>query len=226
MARRQARHILVIDIGGGHVKFRVSNRRSVAQFPSGPSLTPRQMVKQVLKRAQGWRYEGVTVGFPGMVIDGCIVCEPANLSQGWIGFDFAKAFGRPTRIMNDAVMQALGSYTGGRMLFLGFGTGLGAVLIAHSKIYPMELAHLPFTKRGLIQNYVGDEARRRLGGKRWSMNAKNIIKQLSRALNVHSVVVGGGNACRLGRLSRSVRRGDNDLAFVGGLRLWQGNWEA
>lgn len=165
------------------------------------------------------------MGFPGMVIDGRIVCEPANLSQGWIGFDFAKAFRRPTRIMNDAVMQALGSYTGGRMLFLGFGTGLGAVLIANSKIYPMELAHLPFTKRGLIQNYVGDEARRRLGRKRWSTNAKNMIKQLGRTLNVDSVVVGGGNASRLGRLPRSVRRGDDDLPFIGGLRLWQGNWE-
>lgn len=226
MARRQSQHTLVIDIGGGHVKFRVSNRRSISQFASGPSLTPRRMVQEVLRQAQEWGYARVTIGFPGMVVDGRIVCEPANLGQGWIGFNFAKAFRRPTRITNDAVMQALGAYRGGRMLFLGFGTGLGAVLIANSKVYPMELAHLPFTKRGSIQSYVGDEARRRLGCKRWSVNVKKMIKQLRRAVNVDSTVVGGGNAGRLGKLPRSVRRGDNDLPFRGGIRLWQGDWEA
>jgi predicted NBD/HSP70 family sugar kinase len=225
MARQPSRHILVIDIGGGHVKFRVSNRRSVAQFPSGPTLTPKQMVRQVLRHTQGWRYACVTVGFPGMVVDGRIVCEPINLGHGWVDFDFSKAFARPARIVNDAAMQALGSYSGGRMLFLGFGTGLGAVLISGSTVYPLELAHLPFTKRGTIQAYVGDEARRRLGTRRWSANAKNIIKQLRRALAVQSVVVGGGNAIRLGRLPRNVQCGDNSLAFTGGFRVWHRNWK-
>jgi polyphosphate glucokinase len=221
MARKQSRHILAIDIGGGHVKFRVSNRRAVEQFSSGPDMSASEMVKQVLKRIGEWRFHCVTVGFPGMVVDGRIVCEPMNLGHGWVGFDFSKAFGRPARIMNDAAMQALGSYVGGRMLFLGFGTGLGAVLIADAEIFPMELAHLPFSKRGLIQKYVGDEARRRLGRARWAANAKTIIKQLSDALDVQSVVVGGGNAARLGRLPRHVRQGDNKLAFVGGFRAWR-----
>jgi predicted NBD/HSP70 family sugar kinase len=221
MARKQSGPVLVVDIGGGHVKFRASNRRSIEQFPSGPDLGPREMAKRVLKEAQRWGYERVTVGFPGMVVDGRIVCEPANLGHGWVGFDFARAFGRPTRIMNDAAMQALGSYSGGRMLFLGFGTGLGAVLIVNSKIYAMELAHLPFTKRGLIQNYVGDDALRRLGRTRWSTNAKKLIKQLSRALDVRTVVIGGGNAGLLNRLPRSVHRGDNSLAFAGGIRIWR-----
>jgi predicted NBD/HSP70 family sugar kinase len=221
MATQQSRHILAIDIGGGHVKFRVSNRRAVEQFSSGAGMSARDMVEQVRKRVGRWDFDCVTLGFPGMVVDGCIVCEPMNLGHGWVGFDFSKAFGRPTRIMNDAAMQALGSYTGGRMLFLGFGTGLGAVLIADSRIFPMELAHLPFSKRGLIQNYVGDEARRRLGRARWAANAKSIIRQLSDALDVQSVVVGGGNAPRLGRLPRHVKQGDNKLAFVGGFRAWR-----
>lgn len=224
MARKHTKHILIIDVGGGHVKFRLSNRQRIEQFPSGSGLTARRMIQEVLVRTRGWHYNFVTIGFPGMVVDGRIVCEPVNLGHGWVGLNFAKAFKRPTRIMNDAAMQALGSYAGGRTLFLGFGTGLGAVLIANSTIFPMELAHLPLTKRGLIQNYVGDDARRRLGRTRWSINAKNLIKQLSRALEVQSVVVGGGNACRLGRLPPSVRRGHNDLAFVGGVRVWRRVW--
>lgn len=225
MREKLLRHILVIDIGGGHVKYRVSNKRIVEQFSSGTDLTAREMTRRLLERTRGWRYHNVTIGFPGMVINGRIVCEPVNLGLGWIGFDFTKAFGRPTRIVNDAVMQALGSYVGrGRMLFLGFGTGLGAVLIADSKLYPMELAHLPFSKRGLIQNYVGDGARRRLGLTRWSENAKAVIQQLRRALEVRFVVVGGGNAMRLKRLPRYVIRADNTRAFAGGIRVWRENW--
>ncbi len=194
MPRKKVHSTLVIDIGGGHVKFRVSHRRAIEQFTSGPVMTARQAVKQVLKRTRDWRYDRVTIGFPGIVIDACIVCEPANLGHGWVGFDSAKAFGCPVRIMNDAAMQALGGYTGGRMLFLGFGTALGSVLIADSTIYPIELSHLPFTKRGLIQNNVGDEARRRLGNKRWSTSAKRIISELRGALHAQVVMVGGGNA--------------------------------
>jgi predicted NBD/HSP70 family sugar kinase len=224
MRKNERRHILVIDIGGGHVKFCVSNRHTAEQFVSGPGMSPAHMVGKVLAATRAWHYSHVTIGFPGMIIDGRIVCEPANLGHGWVAFDFAKAFGRPARLMNDAAMQALGSYAGGRMLFLGFGTGLGAVLIADSAIHPMELAHLPFSKRGLIQNFVGDDARRRLGTSRWSKHAKVMIKQLSRALDADSIVIGGGNATRLKRLPRHATRGGNELAFVGGIRAWRGNW--
>jgi predicted NBD/HSP70 family sugar kinase len=221
MNKARRTHILAIDIGGSHVKLRVSNRRAVKEFTSGGSLTPHSLLKQVLSIVRGWSFDYVTIGFPGMVVDGRIVCEPTNLGHGWIGFDFAKAFRRPTRIMNDAAMQALGGYSGGRMLFLGFGTALGAVFIADSKMYPMELAHLPLTKRGLVQNYVGDEARRKLGTKRWTVHAKQLTKQLGQALNAQYTIVGGGNAVHLGKLPRHVIRADNHLAFVGGFRVWR-----
>jgi len=221
MNKPRRAHILAIDIGGSHVKLRVSNRRAIKEFMSGDNLTPRLLVKQVLSIVRDWTYHYVTIGVPGMVVDGHIVCEPTNLGHGWIGFDFAKVFRRPTRIVNDAAMQALGAYTGGRMLFLGFGTALGAVFIADSNIYPMELAHLPLTKRGLVQNYVGDEARRKLGTKRWSAHARQLIKQLGNALSAQYIVVGGGNAVHLGKLPRHVHLGDNRLAFVGGFRVWR-----
>lgn len=222
MTAHGRRHILAIDVGGSHVKLRVSNRRAVRVFASSRSLTAAQMVDKARTLVHDWSYHRVTLGFPGMVVDGRIVCEPANLGLGWLGFDFTKAFHRPVRILNDAVMQALGHYSGGRMLFLGFGTALGAVLISDSKIHPMEIAHLPFTKRGLIQNYVGDDARRRLGRKRWSANAKQLIKQLGQALDVPDIVAGGGNAIRLAGLPHNVRVGDANLAFVGGFRAWRG----
>ncbi len=215
MREKLLRHILVIDIGGGHVKYRVSNKRIVEQFSSGTDLTAREMTRRLLERTRGWRYHNVTIGFPGMVINGRIVCEPVNLGLGWIGFNFTEAFGRPTRIVNDAVMQALGSYVGsGRMLFLGFGTGLGAVLIADSKIYPMELALWG----------IGGGGGGGLGFARWSENAKDVIQQVRRALEVRFVVVGGGNAMRLKRLPRYVIRADNTRAFAGGIRVWRENW--
>ena len=221
MTVAQRTHTLAIDVGGTHVKLRVSNRRAVEQFDSAPTVTPREVVKEVRERTKNWQYDRVALGFPGMVIDGRIVSEPANLGHGWVGFDFARAFKRPVLVLNDAVMQALGSYAGGRMLFLGFGTGLGAVAILNGRVYPMELAHLPFSKRGLVQQYVGVEALRRLGRKRWSLNAKAVMRHLQAVLDVHYIVVGGGNACRLGRLPRNVRLGDNELAFTGGFRAWR-----
>lgn len=220
-AARHPRHILAIDIGGSHVKLKLSNRGHIEQFRSGNSLTPRDLVRQAKVIARQWNYHRVTVGFPGVVVDGCIVCEPINLGHGWVGFDFARAFGCPIRLMNDAAMQALGSYAGGRMLFLGFGTGLGAVFISGSTIRAMELAHLPFTKRGLIQNYVGKDALRRIGRKRWSDHARRLITQLSRALKVDYTVIGGGNAQELDRLPRNVHLGHNDLALLGGVRAWR-----
>jgi polyphosphate glucokinase len=221
MPAQPRRYILAVDIGGTHVKLRLSNRRVVVQFDSFPMMTPREMLRHIHPIVKQWNFHLVTVGYPGLVIDGRIVSEPANLGHGWVGFDFAKAFKRPTRIINDAVMQALGSYAGGRMLFLGFGTALGAVAILDSKVYPMELAHLPFTKRGLIQTYVGDDALRRLGHKRCSTNAKKVLRHLGNILDVDYSVVGGGNACRIGKLPKRVRLGDNKLAFIGGFRAWR-----
>lgn len=217
----QRRHILAIDIGGSHVKLRVSNRRTIKTFDSSPSLEPRGLLREIRALVAGWSFDRVTLGFPGLVIDGRIVSEPANLGHGWVRFDFAKAFSRPVRIMNDAVMQALGGYTGGRMLFLGFGTALGAVAILDGRIHPMELVHLPFDKRELVQNSVGADALRRLGRKRWSINAKATIRHLRDFLEVDYVVLGGGNACRLGVLPKNVRLKDNELAFIGGFRAWQ-----
>ena len=221
MKRRPSRHILIIDIGGTHVKFRASNRRAVAVFDSSNQMTPRQMLRSIRRMTRDWRYERVSLGFPGLVIDGRIVAEPANLGHGWVGFDFEAGFGCSTRIMNDAVMQAMGGYEGGRMLFLGFGTALGAVAILDSKVHPMELAHLPFSKRGLVQSFVGDDALKRLGRARWSRNALKIIKHLSHLMEVRYVIVGGGNAEHLHSLPRNVRIAPHDLAFIGGIRLWK-----
>ena len=214
------RHTLVIDIGGTHVKLRVSNRKAAQQFDSSRTLTPRAMLREIRLLVRDWTFVRVTLGFPGIVIDGRIISEPVNLGHGWVGFNFPTAFGVPVLVMNDAVMQALGSYRGGRMLFLGFGTALGAVAILDGRIYPMELAHLPFSKRGLVQQYVGDDALRRLGRKRWSANAKAIMHHLRGILDVHYLVLGGGNACRLQRLPSNAQLGNNDLAFVGGFRAW------
>lgn len=215
------RRVLTVDIGGTHVKFRLSNGIVVRSFDSSASMTPRQMLVRLKQMTGDWRFDCVSLGFPGLVIDGRIVVEPTNLGIGWVGFDFAAAFKRPTRILNDAIMQAAGGYAGGRMLFLGFGTALGAVSILDSIVHPMELGHLPFSKRGLIQAYVGADALERLGSSRWSRNALQVIGHLSRALDAHDVVVGGGNAERLRRLPRNVRRAPHDLAFRGGFRAWQ-----
>jgi polyphosphate glucokinase len=221
MTTQRRRHVLAIDIGGTHVKLRLSNRRTVHEFDSSRTMTPRDMLGQLRKLTRDWVFDRVSLGFPGMVVDGRIVSEPINLGSGWVGVDFEKEIDRPVRIINDAVMQALGAYAGGRMLFLGFGTALGAVAILHGNVYPMELAHLPFSKRGLVQQYVGAEALRRLGARRWSENAKMIMRHLGDILDVHYLVVGGGNACKLRALPKNVRMGNNDLAFLGGFRLWQ-----
>jgi polyphosphate glucokinase len=221
MSPRRRRHILTVDIGGTNVKFRVSNRRAVQTFASSPTMTPSQMMRRIRLLTKDWRFDRVSLGFPGMVIDGRIVTEPANLGRGWVDFNFRAAFDCPVRIMNDAVMQATGGYEGGRMLFLGFGTALGAVAILDSKVHPMELAHLPFSKRGLIQSYVGADALKRLGRTRWSKNALKVIKHLSRLLDVRYVIVGGGNAERLGSTPRYVRIASHDLAFIGGFRAWR-----
>jgi polyphosphate glucokinase len=221
MQRKPQRRVLAIDIGGSHVKMRVSGHRDSRQFESGPTLTPRKMVARVLKLTGDLKYDVVSIGYPGVIVHGKIVTEPHNLARGWVGFDFRRAFGRPTRLMNDAAMQALGSYEGGRMLFLGLGTGLGSALIVDGAIAPMELAHLPYKNGRSYEDYVGERALLKRGGKKWRRDVADVISQLSVALEADYVVIGGGNARKLKKLPKNARLGNNDFAFLGGFRGWR-----
>jgi polyphosphate glucokinase len=220
MAAKTKKRVLAIDIGGSHVKTRLSGRREMRQFESGPTLTPRRMVAKVLALNGDLKYDVISIGYPGVVVHGKIITEPFNLGRGWVGFDFRKAFGRPAHIMNDAAMQAIGSYEGGRMLFLGLGTGLGSALIVYDVVAPMELAHLPYKRGSTYEDYVGDRGRRRLGPKKWRKVVAEIVEQLRKALEADYVVLGGGNARKLKKLPKNVRLGNNDFAFVGGFRVW------
>lgn len=179
------------------------------------------MVSRVLKLVGDLKYDAVSIGYPGVVVHGKIVTEPYNLGRGWVGFDFRKAFGRPTLIMNDAAMQAIGSYEGGRMLFLGLGTGLGSALIVDGTVAPMELAHLPYKRGRSYEDYVGDRGRRRLGAKKWRRAVAEVVEQLAKALETDYVVIGGGNSRKLKKLPRNSRLGNNDFAFLGGFRVWR-----
>jgi polyphosphate glucokinase len=221
MQRKPQRRVLVIDVGGSHVKTRVSGHRDMRQMESGPTLTPRQMVSRVLRLIGDLKFDAVSIGYPGVVVHGKIVSEPYNLGKGWVGFDFRKAFGRPTLLMNDAAMQAIGSYEGGRMLFLGLGTGLGSALIVDGTVAPMELAHLPYKRGRSYEDYVGDRGRRRLGPKKWRRVVTEVVEQLSKALETDYVVIGGGNARKLKKLPPNSRLGNNDFAFLGGFRAWR-----
>lgn len=215
------RRILVIDVGGTHVKFRVDGRGRILKFPSGPGLGPGRMTRKVLKRAGGLRYDAVSIGYPGLVFHGRIAGEPHNLGKGWTGFDFAAAFGKPVRIVNDAAMQAMGSYRGGRMLFLGLGTGLGATLIVDGVVEPTEIGHMPYRRGRTFEDYLGERGRRRLGTRKWRRAVADVIAHLRAALEADYVVLGGGNAERMRKLPPGVRRGDNRNAFIGGVRLWR-----
>jgi polyphosphate glucokinase len=219
--RKPQRRVLVIDIGGSHVKTCVSGHRDVRQFESGRKMTPGKMVKGVLTLVGDLKYDAVSIGYPGVVVHGKIVTEPYNLGRGWVGFDFHKAFGRPTLILNDAAMQAIGSYAGGRMLFLGLGTGLGSALIVNGVVAPMELAHLPYKHGRTFEDFLGDHGRRRLGSKKWRRAVAAVVKQLSTALEADYVVIGGGNSRKLKRLPSNARLGSNDFAFLGGFRMWR-----
>ena len=189
-------NVLVIDIGGTSVKLLATGRDAPRKFPSGPGLTPGRMVGGVVQAAAGWDYEAVSIGYPGPVMHGRPVSDPVNLGPGWVGFDFAAAFGRPAKVVNDAAMQALGSYEGGKLLFLGLGTGLGSALIADGVIEPMELAHLPYRK-ATFEDYVGIRGLKRLGKKKWRRAVADVVARLRAALEPDSVVLGGGNVLRL-----------------------------
>jgi polyphosphate glucokinase len=212
---------LAIDVGGNHVKVLVSNKRTSRKFKSGPSLTPRQMVKKVKHLTSDWSYTTISIGYPGLVVHKRIAGEPRNLGRGWVGFDFGKAFGCRVRLVNDAAMQALGSYKGGRMLFLGLGTGLGSAMIVDGVVEPMELAHLPYKKGRTYEQYVGIAGLKRLGRQSWRRHVWAVLKRIRIALEPDYVVVGGGNAKKLRRLPNGVRLGQNKRAFNGGFRLWQ-----
>ena len=219
--RRVPRRILVIDVGGTHIKFRIDARGRIFRFPSGPGLGPERMTRKVLKCARGLAWDAVSIGYPGLVFRGRIAAEPHNLGKGWMDFDFAAAFGKPVRIVNDAAMQAIGSYRGGRMLFLGLGTGLGATLIIDGVVEPTEIGHMPYRHGRTFEDYLGERGRRRLGTARWRRAVADVVAHLEEAFEADYVVLGGGNAARLKKLPPRVRRGDNRTAFVGGVRIWQ-----
>jgi polyphosphate glucokinase len=211
--------ILVIDIGGTNVKMLASGQEVPRKFPSGPKLTPRQMVSGVKALSKDWNYELVSIGYPGPVVRGRPAAEPHNLGRGWVGFNFKAAFGRPVRIINDAAMQALGSYKGGLLLFLGFGTGLGSAIVVEGIVVPMELGHLSY-KNGTFEDYVGLRGLKRLGKKKWRHHVAFGVNRLLMALHPDDVVLGGGNAKKLKVLPPHCRAGDNANAFLGGFRMW------
>jgi polyphosphate glucokinase len=212
--------VLVIDIGGTHVKLYATDRREPLKIDSGPKMTPRGLVKAVKANTSSWKYDVISIGYPGPVVHGKPLSEPANLGKGWLGFDFEKAFGRPVKIINDAAMQALGSYRGGRMLFLGLGTGLGSALVVDGVLEPMELAHLPYKHGKTFEEFVGTAALKRGGEKKWIKNVFDAVEQLKNALQPEYVVLGGGNSKRLKTLPPETIRGNNEDARKGGLRLW------
>jgi polyphosphate glucokinase len=218
---RKPKKVLVLDVGGSHVKMRATGHRTARKFVTGSAFTAQQLVEKVRALSVGWRYEAVSIGYPGVVLNGKPVVEPHNLGRGWVGFEYEKAFAKPVRIINDAALQALGSYKRGRMLFLGLGTGMGSALIIDGVVAPTELAHLPYKRGRSYEEYVGERARKRLGSKKWRNAVADVVARLSAALEVDEVVIGGGNARRLRRLPKNARRVSNSNAFTGGLRLWQ-----
>src|SRR5262252_5166456 len=213
-------NVLVVDVGGTHVKILASGQKEHREFPSGPALTAQQMVRGVKELAGDWKYDAVSIGYPGPVVRGRPVAEPHNLGPGWVGFNFAAAFGHPVRLVNDAAMQALGSYRKGKMLFLGLGTGLGSTLIVDGIVEPMELAHLPYRK-GTYEDYVGLRGLKKRGKKKWRQHVSKVVAQLTGALEPDDIVLGGGNVKKLKELPPGCRRGNNANAFIGGFRLWE-----
>jgi polyphosphate glucokinase len=212
-------NVLVIDIGGNNVKILATGQNEPRKLPSGPKLTAKQMVNRVKKLAGDWKYDVVSIGYPGPVLRNRPLAEPHNLGTGWLGFDFEAAFDRRVMVVNDAAMQALGSYKRGKMLFLGLGTGLGSAMILDGILEPMELGHLPY-KKGTYEDYVGMRGLQKRGKKKWRRNVADVVGRLVAALEPDDVVLGGGNVRKLKELPKGCRMGDNSNAFRGGFRLW------
>jgi len=213
--------ILVVDVGGTNVKILATGRRTPVRVPSGPNFTPVEMVKAVKAAVAGWQYDVVSLGYPGPVVHGKPLSEPHNLGPGWVGFNFEKGFGKPVRVINDAAMQALGSYQGGRLLYLGLGTGLGSAMIVDGLLAPMEIGHLPYKKGKTYEDYLGLRGLKRLGKKRWRKHVLEVVTRLRAAFEAEDVVVGGGNAKLIDKWPDGVRAGGNAQAIRGGYRLWQ-----
>jgi len=213
-------NVLAVDVGGTHVKFLVTGQKIHREFASGPALTARQMVTRVRNATRDWTYDVVSIGYPGPVLHGRPIAEAHNLGRGWVGFSFEKAFRRPVKVINDAAMQALGSYERGKMLFLGLGTGLGSALIVDGEVEPMELAHLPY-KKGVFEDYVGERGLQMHGRKKWRRYVRDVVDRLVAALEPDEVVLGGGNVKEMKEMPPLCRAGDNANAFPGGFRLWE-----
>src|ERR1700693_1501227 len=215
-----AQRVLVVDMGGTHLKILATGQQTPRKIVSGPKMTAELMCKWVRKAASDWPYDVAAVGYPAPVVHGKPVHEPYNLGKGWVGFDYSKGLGCPVKVMNDAAMQAVGSYAGGRMLFLGLGTGLGSAMIVDGIVEPMELAHLPYKKGKTYEDYLGLRGLDRMGKKKWRRYVDIIVKELQTALNADYVVLGGGNAKTIKTLLPKTRLGANGNAFIGGYRLW------
>jgi len=214
------KRILVIDIGGTHVKLMIS-RAKKRKFKSGPKLTPREMVKQIKVEIERWKYDAMSIGFPSPVRDSRILYEPKHLGKGWVGFNFEKALGKPVRIVNDAALQALGSYHGGRMLFLGLGTGLGSTLVLPDMVFPLELGDLPYCDDRIIEDFLGKPGIAELGEKEWERLVMGAVAQLKKSFIADYVVLGGGSTKKLSELPEGAEQGHNRNAYLGGVRLWQ-----
>jgi polyphosphate glucokinase len=218
--RLRARDILVIDVGGTNIKVLTLGGPKPAKIPSGPSYTPRALVADVKRVTAGWRYAAISIGLPGVVAKGRLVAEPPNLGHSWVGFDFDKAFGRPVRVINDAAMQALGGYAGGRMLFLGLGTGLGSALVVEGVVAPLELGHLPYRHGRTFEGYIGAAGLKRLGRRRWRNHVAEAIALIRAAMEPEYVMLGGGNAHLFKQRPADVQLVSEKAALIGGCRLW------
>src|SRR3954467_14377259 len=213
--------VLVIDVGGTNVKVLATGQTEVRKIPSGPKMTAEQMVKDVQEATKDWDYDAVSIGYPGPVVQGKPLLEPKNLGPGWVDFDFTAAFKKPVRVVNDAAMQALGSYRGGRMLFLGLGTGLGSTLVLPGVVMPLELGDLPYCEDLIIEDFLGKLGLEELGEKEWQRDTMLAVAQLKKSFIADYVILGGGNAKKLKELPKGTELGHNRNAYLGGLRLWQ-----